>query len=88
MSAMHLAVSRAQPSLIEILLMNSKTQINLVSELHGTPLHTACKAGSLKIVQQLLLNSADTQVPTESDGFLPRDVAADQRIIALIDKYQ
>ena len=51
MSALHLAVSRAQPGLIELLLMSNKTQINLVSELHGTPLHTACKSGSLKIVQ-------------------------------------
>ena len=50
MSALHLAVNRVLPQAIELLLMNQKTQINLVSELHGTPLHTACKAGQLKIV--------------------------------------
>jgi len=63
MSALHLAVNRAQHGLIELLLMSPLTQINLVSDLHGTPLHTACKAGFLKIVQQLLLNNADTTVP-------------------------
>lgn len=30
-----------------------------MSTLLGTPLHVACKGGSLKIVQQLLLNNAD-----------------------------
>jgi len=34
-----------------------------------------------------LLNNADTQVVAMSDGLLAQDVAADQRIIALIDKY-
>ena len=51
MSSLHLAVSRTAPSVIELLLMSNRTQINLVSELHGTALHTACKTGSLKIVQ-------------------------------------
>lgn len=50
MSALHLAVSRGLPNLIELLLMTNTTQINLSSPLHGTPLHTACRAGSLKIV--------------------------------------
>ena len=87
MSALHLAVSRAQPGLIELLLMCKRTQINLVSDLHGTPLHTACKLGSLKIVQQLLLNNADTQIVATDENVLAKDIAADQRIIALIDRY-
>ena len=67
--------------------MNNTTDINQVSDLHGTPLHTACKAGSLKIVQQLLLNNADTQIASKQ-GVLPRDIATNQRIIALMDRYE
>ena len=57
--------------------MCPQTQINLISELHGTPLHTACKSGSLKIVQQLLLNNADTQITAMEGGLFAKDVAAD-----------
>jgi ankyrin repeat protein len=58
MTALHIAVSRMQPAIIELLLMNKRTDVNRHSPLHGTPLHTACRTGSLKIVQQLLLNKA------------------------------
>ena len=59
MSALHIAVSRTQPAIIEMLLLCKRTQINLMSPLHGTPLHTACKAGHVKVVQQLLLFGAN-----------------------------
>ena len=87
MAAIHLAIVRSQPGLIELLLMSEKADLNLVSDLHGTPLHTACKSGQLKIVQQLLLNNADTEAKN-SGGMVPRDVAADARIVALIDRYE
>lgn len=51
MSALHLAVSIQQAEMIELLLTSDRTNIDLMSELHGTPLHVACKGGSVKIVQ-------------------------------------
>ena len=87
MTALHLAVIRGLPSLIELLLLHESTNVNQSSQLHGTPLHTACKSGSLKIVQQLLLNGASLQATTE-DGLAPRDMAADQRVLALIERYE
>jgi len=45
MAALHLAVTRMQPAIIELLLLNQKTNIDVMSPLHGTPLHTACNIG-------------------------------------------
>jgi ankyrin repeat protein len=78
--------------------MNQRTDINKHSLLHGTPLHTACRAGSLKIVQQLLLNKASIFAKCEVIKFVngqrivsnltPQEVTKDIRIIALIARYQ
>ena len=77
--------------------MNKRTEINKHSMLHGTPLHTACRTGSLKIVQQLLLNNASIYQKCEVIKFVnkqqivslltPQEVTKDFRIIALIAKY-
>ena len=87
MSALHIAVSRTLPAIIELLLLCKRTQINLVSPLHGTPLHTACKAGHVKVVQQLLLFGASITILSPQNK-LPKDVAANSRIEALIEKYE
>ena len=47
--------------------------MNLNSELHGTPLHLACKIGNLKIVQQLLINGADFSIKSAKNGKLAKD---------------
>lgn len=98
MSPLHIAVSRMQPAIIELLLMNKKTDVNIHSPLHGTPLHTACRTGSLKIVQQLLLNKANIAATCEVIQFVdgvraskqvtPKEVTKDKRIIRLIEKYE
>jgi ankyrin repeat protein len=98
MAALHIAVSRMQPAIIELLTMNKKTDVNRHSPLHGTPLHTACRTGSLKIVQQLLLNKANIMATCEVFQFVdgkrtsrdvtPKEVTKDKRIIRLIEKYE
>ena len=59
MGALHVAVNLQSADMINLILMSDKTDINLMSSLHGTPLHLACKIGNLKIVQKLLINNAD-----------------------------
>lgn len=59
MGALHVAVNLQSADMINLILMSDKTDINLMSSLHGTPLHLACKIGNLKIVQTLLINNAD-----------------------------
>jgi len=85
MSALHIAACRMYPAIIELLLMNKRTKIDILSPLHGTPLHLACLVGSVKIVQQLLLNGACINV-VNSKNRLPRDLTTNQRILYLIDK--
>lgn len=51
MGALHVAVNLQRPGMIDLTLMSDRTDVNLMSSLHGTPLHLACKIGNLKIVQ-------------------------------------
>ena len=62
MSALHIAVSRNLPIIVEILCLNNSTDINVQSSLHGTPLHLASHHNAIKMVQQLLLNGADPTI--------------------------
>ena len=68
--------------------MSEQTKVNLNSELHGTPLHLACKIGNLKIVQQLLINGADFSIKSAKNGKLAKDNTDNQRIVFLIEKYE
>jgi len=52
--------------------MSELADINLMSPIHGTPLHMASKIGNLKIVQQLLLNGASINMV--ANGKLPKDM--------------
>jgi ankyrin repeat protein len=51
MAPLHIAACHMYPAIIELLLLNKKTNIEINSPLHGTPLHVACLVGSVKIVQ-------------------------------------
>ena len=51
MGVLHVAVNYQRNDLIDLVLMSERTNVNLNSMLHGTPLHLACKIGNLKIVQ-------------------------------------
>ena len=73
--------------MIDLILMSEQTDINLMSPLHGTPLHLACKMGNLKIVQQLLINGADINIKSIK-GKLAKDNTDNQRVIFLIEKYE
>ena len=68
--------------------MSETVDINLMSSLHGTPLHLACKIGNLKIIQQLLINGADLQMRCTKNGKLAKDYSANQRVVYLIEKYE
>lgn len=51
MSALHIAVQLLSSAIIELCLLNKRTNINLCSLLHGTALHVASRSGSVKTVQ-------------------------------------
>jgi len=87
MAPLHIAACLMYPSIIELLLLNKKTDIEINSPLHGTPLHIACHVGSVKIVQQLLLNGASINA-VNSKNKLPRDLTSNQRIQYLIDRQE
>lgn len=88
MGVLHVAVSFQRNDLIDLILMSEQTTINLMSSLHGTPLHLACKIGNLKIVQQLLINGADISAKSLKNGKLAKDSTDNQRIVFLIEKYE
>lgn len=73
MGVLHVAVNYQRNDLIDLILMSEQTNVNLNSELHGTPLHLACKIGNLKIVQQLLINGADFFIKSAKNGKLAKD---------------
>jgi len=73
MGVLHVAVNYQRNDLIDLILMSEQTKVNLNSELHGTPLHLACKIGNLKIVQQLLINGADFSIKSAKNGKLAKD---------------
>ena len=88
MGVLHVAVNYQRNDLIDLILMSEQTNVNLNSELHGTPLHLACKIGNLKIVQQLLINGADFSIKSAKNGKLAKDNTDNQRIVFLIEKYE
>ncbi|CDW79366.1 protein kinase domain containing protein [Stylonychia lemnae] len=87
MSALHIAVQMKSSDVIELLLTHDKTEIDIQSSIHGTPLHLACRGGSVKIVQQLLLNNADLSIKNNKFK-TAKEVTNNQRIIYLIEKYE
>jgi ankyrin repeat protein len=51
MGILHVAVNLQRNDIIDLILMSQRIDINLMSSLHGTPLHLASKIGNIKIVQ-------------------------------------
>ena len=88
MGVLHVAVSFQRNDMIDLILMSERADINLMSSLHGTPLHLACKMGNLKIVQQLLISGADIQIKCTKNGKLAKDSTDNQRVVYLIEKYE
>lgn len=50
MTPLHIAVQLKLNEIIELLLTLETTDINIMSPIHGTPLHIACKGGNVKII--------------------------------------
>ena len=73
MGVLHVAVNMQKTDMIDVILMSERTNINLMSCLHGTPLHLACKIGNLKIVQRLLINGADITMKSQKNQKLAKD---------------
>ena len=88
MGVLHAAVTLQRPDVIDLLLISEATDPNLMSPLHGTPLHLACKIGNLKIVQQLLLNGSDITKRCTKNGKLAKESTQNQRIVFLIEKHE
>jgi ankyrin repeat protein len=88
MGVLHSAVNLERNDMVELLLMGEKTDVDLMSSLHGTPLHLAAKIGNLKIVQQLLIYGANITVKSQKNGKLAKDNTDSQRVIFLIEKYE
>jgi ankyrin repeat protein len=86
MGALHIAVHRNYPAVVELLLLNRKTDLNLTSPLHGCPLHVAARSDSVKLVQQLLLYGASPQ-SADHKGLSPMQVTSSKRIIATIERH-
>ena len=87
LAPLHIAVQIRSSEIIELLLACEKTDIDVYSDIHGTPLHLACRGGSLKIVQQLLLNNADFILKSPK-GKPAKETTKNQRIVYLIEKYE
>ncbi len=87
MAPLHIAALKMNPALIELLLLHKKINIEITSPLHGTPLHAACLVGSVKIVQQLLLNKANINAVNHKNK-LPIDLTNNQRIQFLLLKQE
>ena len=86
MGALHIAVSRNYPAVVELLLLNRKTDLNLTSPLHGCPLHVAARSGSSKLVQQLLIYGA-SPASLDSKGLSHIQVTSSKRIIAMFERH-
>ena len=86
MGALHIAVSRNYPAVVELLLLNRKTDLNLTSPLYGTPLHVAARSDSVKLVQQLLLYGA-SPASLDCKGLSPIQVTHSKRIGATIEMH-
>ena len=50
MAALHIAAVRMYPAMVELLLFNKRTDIEVFSPIHGTPLHLACATDNIKVV--------------------------------------
>lgn len=86
MGVLHMAVNMQRNDLVDLILLSELSNIDLVSPIHGSPLHMACKQGNTKLVQQLLINGADINIRFK--GKLAKDCTDNQRISFLIEKYE
>ena len=88
MGVLHVAVNLMRNDMIALILMSERTDVNLMSSLHGTPLHMAAILGDLKMVQQLLVHGADFTLRSQKNGKLAKDSTDNQRVVYLIEKYE
>jgi ankyrin repeat protein len=58
---------------VDLLLNAENINPNLVSPVHGTPLHVACRVKNFNMVQYLLLSGVNFNLE-DQDGKLPIDV--------------
>jgi ankyrin repeat protein len=89
MAALHIAIQLKCDEIIELLLQCERTNPNILSPLHGAPLHLACLSDSVRTVQILLLNNAERSLGLRNGRQkLPREMTKNQRIIYLLEKYE
>ena len=88
MGVLHTSISLQRQDFVDLILLSDKTDVNLMSSLHGTPLHMACKFGDIKIVQKLLISGADLTLKSQKNGKYAKDITDNDRIVFLIEKYE
>lgn len=85
---LHLAIQKNSLDILDLIMMSSHVDLNLVSPTFGTPLHVACKLGNLKTVQRLILAGADLSIRDPKTKKLAKETTSDMKIVYLIEKYE
>ena len=85
-TALHIATLSGNSEIVESLLKDPRTQIDLATD-KGTALHCACYKGSIHIVKMLLLNRANF-LTRDCFGKLAKEVTSDSRIVSLFERYE
>lgn len=80
------AVTFARPAIVDMLLRR-KCNVNKQNKQGNTALHVACKLGYIQIIQYLIEAKVNMRA-TNSEGLMPRELASDSRVLALLDKYE
>jgi len=85
---LHIAIQQNSPETLDLIMISSKIDINLLSPSCGTPLHVACKSSNLKFVQKLILAGADMSIRDPKTKKSAKETATDLKIVYLIEKYE
>jgi ankyrin repeat protein len=58
---LHLACSQGHIEAVKLLITVGNADVNVLVGRHGSPLHSAARAGRVQVVSYLLMHKADTE---------------------------